>query len=208
MRGLCHYIGNEDFTNEVINGDVHQRNADVLGVSRKTAKPFLYAYLFGAGAGKIGLILTGKRDTKVGQQADEKFKASIPGLSTLKDKLNAQYNSTANRFGSENANIRGLDGRIIFVNSEHQTLNYLLQTTEGITCKAAMVYARDKIREAGIHAYPIIHYHDEMAWVCKDDDAEAVRDICVEAFSEAPKWFGVTCMGGEGKIGKNYAEVH
>jgi len=208
MRGLCHYIGNEDFTNEVINGDVHQRNADVLGVSRKTAKPFLYAYLFGAGAGKIGLILTGKRDTKVGQQADEKFKASIPGLSTLKDKLNAQYNSTANRFGSENANIRGLDGRIIFVNSEHQTLNYLLQTTEGITCKAAMVYARDKIREAGIHAYPIIHYHDEMAWVCKDDDAEAVRGICVEAFSEAPKWFGVTCMGGEGKIGKNYAEVH
>jgi DNA polymerase-1 len=208
MRGLCHYIGNEDFTNEVINGDVHQRNADVLGVSRKTAKPFLYAYLFGAGAGKIGLILTGKRDTKVGQQADEKFKASIPGLSTLKDKLNAQYNTTANRFGSENANIRGLDGRVIFVSSEHQTLNYLLQTTEGITCKAAMVYARDKIREAGIHAYPIIHYHDEMAWVCKDDDAEAVRDICVEAFSEAPKWFGVTCMGGEGKIGKNYAEVH
>ena len=26
MRGLCHYIGNDDFTNEVINGDVHQRN--------------------------------------------------------------------------------------------------------------------------------------------------------------------------------------
>ena len=42
MRGLCHYIGNDEFTNEVINGDVHQRNADALGVSRKLAKPFLY----------------------------------------------------------------------------------------------------------------------------------------------------------------------
>mgnify|MGYP000397697204 CR=1 FL=1 len=27
MRGLCHYINNDDFTNEVINGDIHQRNA-------------------------------------------------------------------------------------------------------------------------------------------------------------------------------------
>lgn len=208
MRGLCHYIGNEEFTNEVINGDVHQRNADVLGVSRKTAKPFLYAYLFGAGAGKIGLILTGKRDAKVGQAADEKFKASIPGLGELKSKLSAQYNTTANRFGSENAYIRGLDGRLVFVNSEHQVLNYLLQTAEGITCKAAMVYARDKIKEAGIDAYPIIHYHDEMAWVCQDKDAERVKDICVESFREAPKWFGVNCMDGDGKIGKNYAEVH
>ena len=208
MRGLCHYINNDDFTNEVINGDIHQRNADVLGVSRKIAKPFLYAYLFGAGAGKLGLILTGKRDTKVGQQADEKFKSSIPGLAALKDKLSAQYNSTANRFGSDNAYIRGLDGRLIFVSSEHQTLNYLLQTAEGITCKAAMVYARDRIKAEKILAYPIIHYHDEMAWVCKDEDAEVVREICVEAFKEAPKWFGVTCMDGDGKIGKNYAEVH
>jgi len=208
MRGLCHYIGNDDFTNEVINGDVHQRNADVLGVSRKIAKPFLYAYLFGAGAGKLGLILTGKRDTKVGQQADEKFKSSIPGLAALKDKLSAQYNTTANRFGSDNAYIRGLDGRLIFVSSEHQTLNYLLQTAEGITCKAAMVYARDRIKAEKVLAYPIIHYHDEMAWVCKDEDAEVVREICVEAFKEAPKWFGVTCMDGGGKIGKNYAEVH
>ena len=195
-------------TTEVINGDIHQRNADVLGVSRKIAKPFLYAYLFGAGAGKLGLILTGKRDTKVGQQADEKFKSSIPGLAALKDKLSAQYNSTANRFGSDNAYIRGLDGRLIFVSSEHQTLNYLLQTAEGITCKAAMVYARDRIKAEKILAYPIIHYHDEMAWVCKDEDAEVVREICVEAFKEAPKLYGVTIMDGEGKIGQNWYDVH
>jgi DNA polymerase I len=47
MRGLCHYIGNDDFTHEVINGDVHQKNADILSTvypcPRKTAKPWLYA---------------------------------------------------------------------------------------------------------------------------------------------------------------------
>jgi len=53
MRGLCHDIGDESFTNEVIAGDVHRRNADVLvpymkpnltpKEERDTAKPFLYA---------------------------------------------------------------------------------------------------------------------------------------------------------------------
>ena len=49
FRALCHYLKNDDYTNEVINGDVHQKNADLLSsilgetVSRKTAKPFIYA---------------------------------------------------------------------------------------------------------------------------------------------------------------------
>ncbi len=61
FRALCHYLRNDEYTNEVLNGDVHQKNADVLSaimaeeqknfpkviknvtVSRKTAKPFIYA---------------------------------------------------------------------------------------------------------------------------------------------------------------------
>jgi len=41
FRALCHYIKNDEFTNEVINGDVHQKNADVLGCDRPTAKPWI-----------------------------------------------------------------------------------------------------------------------------------------------------------------------
>lgn len=208
MRGLCHYIGNDDFTNEVINGDVHQRNADALGVSRKTAKPFLYAFLFGGGAGKLGLILSGVRDAKLGQQAIEKFQDSIPGLKELREDLSRQYNRTKELFGEENAFIRGIDGRIIFVSSPHQVLNYLLQTLEGITCKAAAVYLEDKLNEKGIPFEWLIHYHDELAVGVPPEYVDEVKELAIEAFTEAPKWFGVTCMSGDAKSGLTYAEVH
>jgi len=208
MRGLCHYIGNDSFTNEVINGDVHQRNADALGTTRKLAKPFLYAFLFGGGAGKLGLILTGKRDAKVGQEAINKFQDSVPGLKELKESLERQYNLTANTFGADNAFIRGLDGRIVFVSSKHQLLNYALQTAEGITCKAAIVWLEKELIKRKIHFYFTLHYHDELAVVVKDEDAEEVAELAIAAFTEAPKNFGVMCMGGDAHTGKNYAEVH
>jgi DNA polymerase I-like protein with 3'-5' exonuclease and polymerase domains len=208
MRGLCHYINNENFTNEVINGDVHQRNADVLGTSRKTAKPFLYAFLFGGGAGKLGLILTGKRDAKAGQEALNKFQDSIPGMAELKESLEKQFNATSNTFGSDFAFVRGLDGRLVFVSSKHQLLNYILQTTEGITCKAAIVWLKKELIKRNIPYYFTLHYHDELAVVCKDEHAEEVRELSIQAFVEAPKTFGVMCMGGDAHVGKNYAEVH
>lgn len=48
MRAFCHYLRNDEYTNEVINGDVHTKNMEVLqeivpSTTRKKAKPFLYA---------------------------------------------------------------------------------------------------------------------------------------------------------------------
>jgi DNA polymerase I-like protein with 3'-5' exonuclease and polymerase domains len=212
MRGLCHYLKNDDFTNEVINGDVHQKNADILSkiypCPRKTAKPWLYAYLFGAGAGKSGLILTGKRDAAIGKQSQQMFESSIPGLKELKDWLQSTFDTTSNIFGKEMGFIKGIDGRQIFVSSQHMLLNYLLQTLEGITCKAAIVYLKRELNKRDIEHYIPLHYHDELVVVCKNEDAALVAELSVEAFTEAPKWFGVMCMNGAAHIGKTYAEVH
>jgi len=119
-----------------------------------------------------------------------------------------QYQNTSNTFGKDKAFVRGLDGRLVFVSSPHQVLNYILQTAEGITCKAAAVYLKRKLRDRKIPHYFALHYHDEVAVVCKDEHVEEVRELSVEAFVEAPKWFGITCMGGDAKVGKNYADVH
>jgi DNA polymerase-1 len=212
MRGLCHYIGNDDFTNEVINGDVHQKNADILSgvypTPRKTAKPWLYAYLFGGGDAKLGLILTGKSSASVGKQSKALYESSIPGLAELKDKLGGMFERTEGAFGKGNAFIRGLDGRLVFVGSGHQVLNYLLQTAEGITCKAAIVWLKKKLNELGIQYYFTLHYHDELAVVCKEQDAELVKQLSIQAFTDAPKDFGVMCMGGDAHVGTNYAAVH
>jgi len=208
MRGLCHLLNNQGFTNEVINGDVHQRNADVLGVSRKLAKPFLYAFLFGGGKGKLGQILTGATNPKAGAKALEKFQDSIPGMKELKESLESQFEESSAAFGERNAFIRGLDGRIVFTSSPHMVLNYALQTIEGITCKAAAVYMKEKLVANKIHHQFVLHMHDEFCLVVKDEDAEQVSELAVEAFTEAPKWFGIECMGGSSHIGKSYDKVH
>ena len=209
LRGLCHFVGNAEFTNEVINGDQHQRNADALGCSRSVAKSYLYAYLFGAGTQKLGNVLgyKGKDANTKGAQSKEDFARSIQGLTALKDKIEGEW---AENEARQNVGwFKGLDGRPVFCESSHQALNYLLQSTEGITCKAAVAYAMDKVREEGLRANPRIFYHDEMAWTCHQDDSERLAEILKEAFSEAPKWFGVECMdGGDSVIGGSYADVH
>ena len=207
LRGLCHYVRNDDFTNEVINGDQHQRNADTLNCSRPVAKSYLYAYLFGAGDGKLGQVLTGKNNPTVGKNSKIQFAKSIKGLMELRGKLADVWKRT--KFNQGDGWFPALDGRPIFCNSEHQTLNYLLQSAEAITCKAAVSYQMEKIKEAGIVAEPRIFYHDEVAWQCKPEDAGRVGEILRASFSEAPSWFGVDCMdGGDAVVGDNYAEVH
>ena len=206
MRALCHYIGDDNFTNEVTSGDIHSYNANILGSSRGDAKRWLYAYLFGGGGKKLGSILTGKPDAKAGDASKRKYQSAIPGLGRVKAKLDQIYNQTSAGYGS--AFIPGLDGRRVYVSSAHQSLNYLLQSAEAITCKAAVGYAMNKIKEEQLDAYPVIFYHDEMAWVVKEEQAERLKEICIEAFREAPKQFNVQCMDGDGVIGNCYADVH
>ena len=206
MRALCHYIGDDAFTKEVTSGDIHTYNANILGSSRGDAKRWLYAFLFGGGGKKLGSILTGKPDDKAGRESKQKYQSAIPGLGKIKAKLDTIFNKTKNGYG--NAFIPALDGRRVYVNSAHQALNYLLQSAEAITCKAAVGYAMKKIAEEKLDAYPVIFYHDEMAWVAKESDAERVKEICIESFREAPKQFNVQCMDGDGVIGNCYADVH
>jgi len=201
LRGLCHYVGDSDYTELVINGDQHSRNASVLNTSRSLAKSFLYAILFGAGDAKLGQTLYGVSNAAKGKEARKKFMANLPGFGSLVEKLKRVFN--------DYNCIPGLDGRKIYARSDYQVLNYLLQAAEGVTCKAAVSYAMNKIKEENLDAYPAIFYHDEQAWIASDKDSKRVGEILKESFKEGPKWFGVECMdGGDYIIGKSYADVH
>jgi len=213
FRGLAHYMGDDEFTASVVVGqesdgtDAHSRNAKILGISRAKAKGFIYAYLFGAGMSKLGEVITGLKSPKAGKEADEKFKAAFPKLKELKDKLLVEFNRNKMKTGI--GFIIGADGRRIIVGSEHQLLNYLLQTLEGITCKSALVYQYKKIKELGLKdTYPVLFYHDETAWVTPTEHAQTVLEISVAGFREGPKSVDVQCMDGDGKIGINYAQIH
>lgn len=207
LRGLCHYVSNPSFTREVIYGDQHQRNAESLGCSRPLAKNYLYAYLFGAGDAKLGQVLTGKANASVGKASRVKFAKGIKGLEELRNKLSKTWKNTS--YSQGDGWFPALDGRPVFCPSEHQALNYLLQSAEGITCKAALSYSMKKIKEEGLRAEPRLFYHDEIAYQSHPDDAERVGEILQQSFKEAPKLFDVECMdGGDYVIGKDYSDVH
>jgi len=217
FRALCHYLKNEAYTNTVINGknedgtDVHSENARILTsivgeeVPRRTAKPFIYAYLFGAGADKVSLIIKGKRDQKLGNKIKLEFAKKIPGLHELITKINEIYHKTEYR---GKAWIPALDGRKVYSESAHKALNYLLQSFEAITCKAATAYAYEKLKEEGIPFNPLIFYHDEIEFEVPEEYAERAAEIAKEAFKEAPKQFNAMIMDGEAKIGNSWYDVH
>ena len=200
FRALAHYLKNSQFTDDVVNGDVHQRNADNVGCERSTVKTLTYAMIFGAGDAQLGKAMTGKANANVGKTARRKLMDGIGGFETFVNK--------AKMFAGSQGYIPGIDGRKIYVDKEFRALNYLLQSAEAITCKAAVSYAMRKIKAEGLRAEPRLFMHDEQAWSCHPDDAERVKEILEESFREAPKAFGIEIMDGEGKIGANYAESH
>ena len=208
FRSLAHYAKDDNLTNQIMSGDIHQYNADIIDTDRRTAKTWIYAFLFGAGATKLGKVLTGVGNIKRGKQSIEAYGNAIPGLKDLKDKLVSMWNVTDCHSSSLEGYIPGLDGRKVYTPQDYQTLNYLLQSCEAITTKAAVAYQMRKIKEENLDAEPRLYYHDEVAWSAADKDANRVLEILIESFAEGPKEMGVDIMAGEGTIGNNYAEVH
>jgi DNA polymerase-1 len=206
FRSLAHYVNSDDLTNQILSGDIHQYNADIIKTDRRTAKTWIYAFLFGAGATKLGQVLTGVSSLKAGKESMERYGNAIPGLKILKEKIESIWSATSNQ-GPEGY-VPGLDGRKVYTPQPYQTLNYLLQSCEAITTKSAVAYQIDKIREENLDAQPRLYYHDEVAWSVADKDADRVLEILIKSFAEGPKSVGVTIMNGEGSIGSNYAEVH
>jgi hypothetical protein len=216
-RGLCHFLKNEEYTLKVINSDIHLVNAGILHNiipslnpnSKKPAKPFFYALIFGGGDGKLSLILIGRRDPVLGGQLKAQFMAKIPGFERLSKEIKEVWTSTASKYGKENAYIRGLDYRKLYTNSPHRGLNYLLQNTEALTCKAAAGWASSRLDElCGNDWWPLLFNHDEIQVMIPEKHAEEAARICAQAFKEAPKLFGIEIMDGDSSIGINWAETH
>lgn len=206
FRSLAHYVKSDELTNQILSGDIHQYNADIIGTDRRTAKTWIYAFLFGAGATKLGQVLTGSGNLKAGKESMSKYGDAIPGLKSLKNRIESIWNTTVNH-GPEGY-IPGLDGRRVYTPQPYQTLNYLLQSCEAITTKSALVYQMEMIKKEKLDAQPRLYYHDEVAWSVAEKDAERVLKILTDSFAEGPKNVGVEIMAGEGTIGNTYADVH
>lgn len=201
LRIFAHYIGNLDYIDEVINGDIHTKNMEALGglcKSRPTAKTFIYAWLLGASTKKIAEIL-GCSNQEAGE-AEELFIESIPGLREL------LYRKTQ---AARRGYMIALDGRKIALESDHQALSVYLQSGEAITMKLANILWDRRATKIGIDYSQCAFVHDEWQTQVETMRAEELGMIQVAAIKRAGELLKVKCpLDGEFKIGLTWKDTH
>ncbi len=199
LRMLAHYMNDEEYTNEVINGDIHTANQKLAGLeSRDQAKTFIYALLYGAGDAKLGSVAGGSRAT--GEGLKKRFMSNLPAFANLKA-----------RVASEAAQgwIRGLDGRRLTVRSEHAALNTLLQSAGAIVMKQALILLDNYGILWGLDYKIVGNIHDEVQSEVKAKDAEKFGRLAVSCLEAAGLHFNLNCkLAGEYKIGTTWSETH
>ncbi len=199
LRMLAHYMNDEEYTNEVINGDIHTANQKLAGLeSRDQAKTFIYALLYGAGDAKLGSVAGGSRAT--GEGLKKRFMSNLPAFADLKTRVARE---------ATQGWIRGLDGRRLTVRSEHAALNTLLQSAGAIVMKQALILL-DKYGILWGLDYKIVgNIHDEVQSEVKAKDAEKFGRLAVSCLEAAGLHFNLNCkLAGEYKIGTTWSETH
>ncbi len=209
LRCLSHFMARWDdgeYGRIVLEEDIHTVNQKAAGLpSRDNAKTFIYAFLYGAGDGKLGSI-TG-RGARDGKRLRANFEAKIPAMGKLTAAVKARAKS---------GHLKGLDGRLLHVRSEHSALNTLLQSAGALLCKKWMCLLEEKLIERGYkHGWDgdfcfLAWVHDELQIAVKTEgmlaEIEELSDLCAK---EAGEFFNFRIeLAADCKTGSSWAECH
>ena len=205
LRMLAHYLARYDggrYGDVLLNGDIHQENADKIGISRRLVKTVTYAFLYGAGDQKIGLSydqsLSPDKAKAKGAEIRRAYVSAIDGLGDL---------LSAVRTAGQRGSIKSIDGRQIKVDSPHKALNYLLQSGAGVIAKRWLVIANEMVQPFGAHQLAFVH--DELQYECNPDVATDTKFALELAAVQAGEYYNLRIpIAAEGKIGNTWADVH
>ena len=206
LRMLAHYLSrySTDFADVLLNGDIHQVNADKVGVSRRQIKTITYAWCYGAGNEKIGHSydpqLSASKAKKKGAEIREAFVAAIPGMADLLSAIDA---------ASKRGWVSSIDGRKIILDSPHKCLNFLLQSGAGVIAKRWLVINDEIIHQTKLCASQLAFIHDELQFECAKEHAEDLSTSLVFSAAAAGEYYNLRLpIAAEAKIGTTWAEVH
>lgn len=214
LRMLAHYIADPGFTKEILEGDVHMRNAEALQallpdyvdpdlkiVRGGVAKTAIYGLLYGAQDPKLGSIVGGgKAQGELVRRALESVLQPLPGLQKRLEWYQKRY-----------GRLPGLDGRWIEIRHRHAALNTALQSGGAIVMKWAFALLWCMLRDRGWQdmVHVVLHVHDEFQTEAPPEYAEQVGELSVKAIRKAGVLLHVRCpLDGEFSIGPSWAETH
>lgn len=207
LRMLSHFLARYDggrYADILLNGDIHQVNADKIGISRKLVKTVTYAFLYGAGDEKIGhsydKLLSSKDAKKKGKEIRAAYIDAIDGLDKLLEAI---------KTASERGFIKAIDGRKIMVDSPHKALNYCLQGNSAILAKRWMVINQQNIKELNLCCSQLAFIHDELQFECAPEQAADLSTSLVFSSLSAGEYYNLRIrIDAEAKTGNNWSETH
>jgi DNA polymerase I-like protein with 3'-5' exonuclease and polymerase domains len=153
LRCLAHYLAAFDggeYIKVVTTGDVHSFNQEAAGLpTRDHAKTFIYGWLYGAGAAKIGAIV--EKGPREGGRLKARFLKNLPAVAKLRDAVSKKVKQTGY--------LKGLDGRLLPIRADYSALNTLLQSAGAIIMKQALVILEPQLPASAMF---VCNCHDEV----------------------------------------------
>jgi DNA polymerase I-like protein with 3'-5' exonuclease and polymerase domains len=200
LRMLAHYMKDDAYIYEVTQGDIHTANQKAAGLeTRAQAKTFIYAFLYGAGAAKIGKVVGA--GAKEGQRLIDSFLENTPKLRTLREDVA--------RICKSSGSLPGLDGRRLYVRSDHAAVNTLLQGAGAIVMKQALVILDERLSKLGVDYKFVANVHDEWQIEVAEAYADMVGKLGVQAIEEAGRVLEMRCpLTGAYRVGNSWKETH
>ena len=215
LRVLAHYIDDYQFTQSLLTGkkedgtDPHSLNQKALGpicASRNHAKTFVYAWLLGAGIGKVAQIL----ECSYGEasEAVSNFIEFYPGLKKVKNEVIPN--------DAKKGYFQGFDGRWVKIwgedlsSRQHFALAGYLQNGEAVIIKHAMKNWYTRLRKDGVPFKICNVVHDEYVTEAPSmEAAQAILAAQCDAIRETGEMLNLRCpMAGVGDIGKTWLHIH
>lgn len=184
--------------------DIHTANQKAAGLpTRDDAKTFIYAFLYGAGAAKIGSIINGS--TGEGDRLKAKFLRGLPALKKLLVAVDRVYKKTGT--------LKALDGNPYHIRSSHSALNTLLQGAGALVMKHYAILADKAFQSKGWvpgKDYEfVLSVHDEYQWEVSEDIAEEFARECERVFDDVTKKLDFRIpLRGTADIGCNWSQTH
>ena len=200
LRVLAHYMDDDKFTKEVLEGDVHTANQNMAGLdNRDQAKTFIYALLYGAGDAKIGAVVNGS--AKDGAELRARFMANMPAYKRLSEAVI--------RKGESEGKLKALDGRVLRVRSGHASLNTLIQGSSAVLMKKWFMYVDHHLRRRKLQSKIVAMIHDELVLESCEKDVDASKECVILSISQVNKAYDLRCrLDCDVQVGDNWSEIH
>lgn len=211
-RILAHYMNDEWFTRELLEGDIHTKmweSCDPWVDTRSTMKNCFYAYIFGAGHYRLGVTANfpSHKAAEAGKKIDEGIRWALPSLAELNDNV---------KKAAKRGWLKAIDGRKVWLRRdndrkimEHKALNTLIQSAGSIATKVAMCHTAMQKDKEGLDGQMVIYMHDEGQFDVLEEHAEAFAEVVENSFVRSAEFLNLRVpLAGESIIGDNWAITH